>query len=160
MCTRRIQNFPGICYYQKISNFYLIFIIYETWSKLLSHSLHILTKFHNDLVKIVDFLLLAYFLAIPYSPFTHCIFIGFLFIKMGKFKLAIALCNYSLIVVIETQHTKRLDFYTHRPRNFQVLLGLSKLPKIMGLCSDWKERKNWKLRGLLGRKFWGKCRKY
>ena len=106
------------------------------FKQLHTHELVILTKFHNDLVKIVDFLLLAYFLAIPYSPFPHCIFIGFLFIKMGKFKLAIALCNYSLIVVIETQHTKRLDFYTHRPRNFQVLLGLSKLPKIMGLCSD------------------------
>ena len=34
---------------------------YETWSKLGTHGLFILTKFRNDSVKIVDFLIKAYF---------------------------------------------------------------------------------------------------
>ena len=34
---------------------------YETWSKLDTQELLILAKFHNDWLKIVDFLLIAYF---------------------------------------------------------------------------------------------------
>ena len=34
---------------------------YETWSKCGTHELLILTKFRNDFIKIVDFLIKAYF---------------------------------------------------------------------------------------------------
>ena len=36
---------------------------YETWSKLVTHELVMEIKFRNDRVKIVDFLLIAYFWA-------------------------------------------------------------------------------------------------
>ena len=35
---------------------------YETWSKLSTHGYLILTEFHNDLVKNVDFLIKAFML--------------------------------------------------------------------------------------------------
>ena len=37
------------------------YILHETWSKLVPHELIILTKFHKDRAKIVDFLLIANF---------------------------------------------------------------------------------------------------
>ena len=46
---------------------------YETLSKCGPHEYLILTKFPNDWVKIVDFLIKAYFRLSPDSPGTHCI---------------------------------------------------------------------------------------
>ena len=45
---------------------------YETLSKWDPHKYLILTKFRNYLVKIVDFLIKAYFRVSPDSPGTHC----------------------------------------------------------------------------------------
>ena len=49
-----IKTHPKICFYEKIHNFYLI---NETLSKQGTHEYLILTKFCNDWVKIVDFLI-------------------------------------------------------------------------------------------------------
>ena len=52
VCSTEIEKNPKICFYQKIHNFYAII------TKL---GKNILTKFRNDCVKIVDFLIKAYF---------------------------------------------------------------------------------------------------
>ena len=48
---------------------------YETWPPWPTHELLILTKFHNDWVKIVDFLIIAYFRAcvIFYNSVFKCL---------------------------------------------------------------------------------------
>ena len=44
----------------------------ETWSKCGTHGLFIFTKFCNDCIKIVDFLIKAHFWVTPDLPWTHC----------------------------------------------------------------------------------------
>ena len=46
---------------------------YETLSKYGTHEYLILAKFRNDWVRIVDFLIKAYFWLSPDTPGTHCI---------------------------------------------------------------------------------------
>ena len=56
MCPRRIDTQSKICFYQKIHNFYPI-ITKLGQNEVLSHEYLILTKFRNDWVKIVAFLI-------------------------------------------------------------------------------------------------------
>ena len=62
---RRIWTVPKICL-QKIHDYY------ETWFKLANDELLIFTKFCNDWVKIVDFVLKGYFWVSPDSPLHSC----------------------------------------------------------------------------------------
>ena len=47
--------------------------LHETWSKYLAHEIIILTKFHEDWIKNVDFLLMANFCESPIF-FTHSLY--------------------------------------------------------------------------------------
>ena len=67
---QEINTNEKICFYKKNPQFLLNH--YETLSKCGPHEYLILTKFLNDWVKIVDFLIKAYFCLSPDSPGTHC----------------------------------------------------------------------------------------